>query len=119
MAYYMPPSERLPESRHSAVGGWFFGPRAENFDFLKEAFDYILDAQQKARKFTYPDDAEFITEQMKDTELYKRQIELIRTELVAISDQLALHSVPFWSPRYNAHMLMESSMPSVIGCTST
>ncbi|EXJ65233.1 hypothetical protein A1O7_01574 [Cladophialophora yegresii CBS 114405] len=115
MAYYVPPSDKLPESRHSAVGGWFFGPRAENFDFLRKAFNYILDTQQKARESTYPDDAEFITPEMKGTELYQRQIELIRTELVSISEQLASHSIPFWSPRYNAHMSMESSMPSVIG----
>lgn len=116
MSYLLPPKGDLPTSRFSAVGGWFFGPRAENFDYLKKAFSLILDRQHEARNTIYPDDATFITDEMKETELYQKQLEMLTYELDVITEQLSRYSVPFWSPRYNAHMSMESSMPSVIGC---
>ena len=52
---------------------------------------------------------------MQGSELFQAQIALLESELSAITEELNQHSVPFWSPRYNAHMSMENSMPAVIG----
>lgn len=120
MAFYsLPPVEDLPTSHHSAVGAWFFGPRAENIDFIKTVFAFIVDENHKARRTIYPNDKDFITDEMKATGLYKSQIEKLKFELGNLTYLLTQHSVPFWSPRYNAHMSMETSMPAVVGCKYT
>ena len=115
MAYYLPPKPEIPESRHAAVGAWFFGPRAENFAYLKRVFDEILARHREAREKLFPRDRAFITSTIQESPLFKAQIAKLEFELSQILKVLDWHSVPFWSPRYNAHMSMETSMPSVIG----
>ena len=104
------------DDRHAAVGAWFLGPRAENFDILKEIFESTLQSQEKARVNLFKGDPAMITSEMQATDLFKQNIENLRSQLLALSGMLAEHSVPFWSPRYQAHMLMESSIPAIIGC---
>lgn len=115
MAYFLPPNSEIPESRHAAVGAWFLGPRAENFSYLEQIFKVILEKQKYARQNLFPGDHAFISAAMQGSPLFQAQIERLESELSAITEQLNLHSVPFWSPRYNAHMSMENSMPAVIG----
>lgn len=115
MAYFLPPDAEIPESRHAAVGAWFFGPRAENFSYLERIFKYILDQQKNAREELFPHDKAFISSEMQASPLFQAQIQRLEFELGAITEQLNQHSVPFWSPRYNGHMSMENSMPAVIG----
>ncbi|PLB48502.1 PLP-dependent transferase [Aspergillus steynii IBT 23096] len=110
-----PPDSLLPTSRHAAVAGWFFGPKAENFDYLQERISKLMEEQHEYRSDLYEDDPPFITDGMKRTELYRRQLEKLNHELDTIGKWLRDHSVPFFSPRYNAHMSMETSMPSLIG----
>lgn len=105
-----------PTSGHAAVGAWFLGPRAENFDILEKIFKEIISGQAVVRKTLYGSDPDFISESMKKNELFTANIQRLTDELRAVSYMLSQHSVPFWSPRYNAHMSVESSMPGVIGC---
>lgn len=120
MAYYglpgLPGDSEDPTSRHPAVGAWFLGPRAENFDYLQKIFKVILDGQKDARVNLYPKDQDFITASMKDTDLYKNSLNKLDEALRPIMQMLSEHSIPFWSPRYNGHMNMDSSMPGIIGC---
>ncbi|KAG8527293.1 uncharacterized protein KY384_008037 [Bacidia gigantensis] len=115
MSYYLPPISEIPESRHAAVGAWFLGPRAENFSYLENVFKYILEQQRDTRENLFPKDQAFITAEMKESPLYKAQIDQLQVNLFAITKELNRHAVPFWSARYNAHMSMENSMPAVIG----
>ncbi|KAK1148911.1 hypothetical protein N8T08_007583 [Aspergillus melleus] len=110
-----PRAELVPTSRHTAVAGWFFGPKAENFSYLKERIRKLLEEQHEYRSSLYKDDPPFITESMKGSELYHLQLQRLDHELECIGKWLTKHSVPFFSPRYNAHMSMETSMPSLIG----
>ncbi|KAI5836928.1 pyridoxal phosphate-dependent transferase [Morchella snyderi] len=66
-----------------------------------------------------PHDQDFITREMQDSGLFEKNIVRLDEELTAISKMLSQHSVPFWSPRYNGHMLMENSMAAVIGYLTT
>ena len=115
MAYYLPPATKIPESRHAAIGAWFLGPRAENFSLVEEIFKFILDEQKQARQELFPNDRDFITPEMQASSLFNEQMDVLKFELSQITQQLNQHSVPFWSPRYNAHMLMETSLPAVVG----
>lgn len=114
MSYYKLPEE--VENHHPAVAGWFLGPVAENFPLLKDIFNSCLEAQKDARQTTYPDDKAFITPAIQSNALFKKQIKDLKDELLVMSRFLADHSVPFWSPRYNGHMNMDSSFPALMGC---
>jgi hypothetical protein len=113
---YLSANESLQDSRHSAVGAWFFGPKAENVDYLKAKIQELLDNHHKYRQTLYPNDKAFINKDMRETGLFKEQLDRLDKELDCIGKQLRANSVPFWSPRYNAHMSMETTMPSLIGC---
>ncbi|KAI0381260.1 pyridoxal phosphate-dependent transferase [Hypomontagnella monticulosa] len=103
------------ELAHAIVGSWFLGPRAENAGILNEFFSLILKEQQTARESLYPDDPAFITAEMMQTAGFQESIDGLRTDVKWLSENLATHSIPFWSPRYNAHMNMDTAMPSIIG----
>jgi hypothetical protein len=101
---------------HAKVGSWFLGPHAENFDVLSQLFNKVLDGQRKARQELYPEDPKFITEGMQDLDIYKTSVKAFEDNVQALSNDLATTSVPFWSPRYNGHMCMDTAMASIIGC---
>lgn len=102
--------------QHARVGSYFLGPRAENFDLLSEFFTYVLNEQKSARENIYKDDPAFITQEMIKTEEFQGSIAELRENVKHISKKLSNNSIPFWSPRYNAHMNMDTAMPSIIGC---
>ncbi|KAF8427943.1 pyridoxal phosphate-dependent transferase [Tirmania nivea] len=109
----------METSRHNAIAAWFLGPKAENSTYLFEFFNRVLAAQSRARRRLYSRDEEFITAEMEDSDEFRDSMKLLDVELGTISTMLAKHSVPFWSPRYNGHMLMDTSMPALIGYLST
>ncbi|KAG4261787.1 hypothetical protein FPRO03_11255 [Fusarium proliferatum] len=101
--------------QHARVGSYFLGPRAENFDLLSEFFTYVLNEQKNTRENLYKDDPAFITQDMIKTEEFQGSIAQLRQDVKDISKKLSTNSIPFWSPRYNAHMNMDTAMPSIIG----
>lgn len=107
------------QTEHAKISSWFLGPRAENFDALSGIFDKVLTDQSIARRNLYPKDPDFITQEMKDLDVYKASIDALGKSAGDLSAKLATHSVPFWSPRYNAHMNMDTAMSSIIGCKQT
>lgn len=56
---------------HDAVGAWFLGPHAENFDVLERIFQGLLYEQAKARAAYFPNDDDFITPSMKSSKLFQ------------------------------------------------
>ncbi|PNS20008.1 Polyadenylation factor subunit 2 [Sphaceloma murrayae] len=108
------------DNLHDAVSAWFLGPRAENFENLKTIFALTLDDQKLARQTVYPNDPQaFITAATQETPLYKANIEKLKDVVKSLSGFLSQHSVPFWHPRYQAHMSSESTFPAVIGYLMT
>ncbi|KAL7935760.1 pyridoxal phosphate-dependent transferase [Trichoderma chlorosporum] len=104
---------------HARVGSYFLGPKAENFHILSELMDKVLEDQRIVRKNLYPDDPAFITSSMMQATTYTESINELRGHVKELSENLALHSIPFWSPRYNAHMNMDVALPSIIGYMAT
>jgi len=103
-------------SDHAAVGAWFLGPRAENADQLTQYFVQALTDQANAWKALYDGDPASITEEMQSDPKFKEQITKLSEMFTGLSSLLATYSIPFWSPRYNGHMNMENTFPSVVGC---
>lgn len=58
-------------NNHDAVGAWFLGPHAENFEVLERIFQGLLYEQAKARAAYFPNDDDFITPSMKASKLFQ------------------------------------------------
>lgn len=101
--------------QHAKIGSWFLGPRAENLDVFKEMLCSILEAHSELRNNLYPD-PDFITPAMKNTPEFKDGIAKLKESLCSLAQDLQDHSIPFWSPRYNGHMNMDTAMASMLGC---
>jgi hypothetical protein len=56
---------------HDAIGAWFLGPHAENFEVLERIFQGLLYEQAKARAAYFPNDDDFITPSMKASKLFQ------------------------------------------------
>ncbi|KAL7268366.1 hypothetical protein RUND412_009012 [Rhizina undulata] len=106
-------------AEHEAVSGWFLGPRAENFNILKEKINFAIEQQQTARQNYYKDDGDFITTKIKDSEAYKKSTCRLNDQLTKLSNVLNEHSVPFWSARYMAHMTADTTLPGILGYVTT
>ncbi|KAE8357466.1 pyridoxal phosphate-dependent transferase [Aspergillus caelatus] len=100
---------------HAKIGSWFLGPRAENHEQLKAFLAYILEKHREARSNIYIYDPDFITPEMQRTQSYHDSINRLWRMVKFLTRKLASHSIPFWSPRYNAHMNMDTAMPGIIG----
>jgi glutamate/tyrosine decarboxylase-like PLP-dependent enzyme len=61
---------------------------------------------------------EFITSDVKSSPAYDRMVENLRNSLARLFSLLNDRSIPFYSPRYAAHMTFEPSLPSIAGWMS-
>ncbi|KAH8806650.1 pyridoxal phosphate-dependent transferase, partial [Flagelloscypha sp. PMI_526] len=97
------------------VSAWFLGPQGENESSLKRILELALQGHVKGRKDYKPKDPSSIPAEVKATKAFKKEITKQATLAKELVKQLAKDSVPFWNPRYNAHMNMDTSMPGIIG----
>ncbi|GBE87629.1 PLP-dependent transferase [Sparassis crispa] len=108
--------EPSPQSEmHAAVSSCFLGPQAENFDLLKDLFIKVVEDQANARRAYHPEDGIFITTEIKESAAYQNKVADLRKQFSILSDLLNTFSVPFYSPRYAAHMTFDTSMPAILG----
>ncbi|KAH8081991.1 pyridoxal phosphate-dependent transferase [Cristinia sonorae] len=113
-----PPTVRATpadNSAHEAIASWFLGPKAENIQFLKDAFDSIVTDMQQSRLNYHPEDMVFVTSEVQDSAPFKNSMQKLKDLLTNLSSYMAVHNIPFYSPRYNAHMLADLTMPGVLG----
>ncbi|XP_063677576.1 L-tyrosine decarboxylase-like [Bolinopsis microptera] len=97
-----------------ALGGWFLGPRAENGEVFMSIFKDIFDEHVRLRKSFFPADPEYLTEEVMLSKPYLSEVEDMRDCLMKMQEDMA-GNTPFFSPRYQAHMLWDSTMPSLLG----
>ncbi|KAI0869502.1 pyridoxal-dependent decarboxylase domain-containing protein [Hypoxylon argillaceum] len=100
---------------HQVISSYFIGPQAENLPYFKYNINIILEELQKARNNYFPQDGKFIDKatQMSDAFLYS--MEKMKKAVRIASHLMGKHSIPFWSPRYEAHMSTDMSMPALLG----
>ena len=97
-----------------ALGGWFLGPRAENADVFISIFQEVFEEHVRLRKNYFPADPEYLTEEIKRSAPYLSEVEDTRACLMKMQEDMA-GNTPFFSPRYQAHMLWDTTMPSLLG----
>jgi glutamate/tyrosine decarboxylase-like PLP-dependent enzyme len=61
----------------------------------------------------------FIPQSVQDSAEFKRVTAKISTAVQQTASMLGRHSIPFWSPRYQAHMCTDLSMPAMLGYMMT
>jgi len=94
------------------MAAWFLGPKAENAESEQRMLTYILDDYFHWRRNYFPSDEILITQSMQREALdWNDRLAQQVTEMLA---GLRRH-FPFYSPRYNAHMLSDQTIPSVLG----
>ncbi|KAJ4485314.1 pyridoxal phosphate-dependent transferase [Lentinula aciculospora] len=101
--------------KSDAVSAWFLGPKGENVETLIWLLTEALQHHVQGRIAYFPEDPSVITPEVKATVAFQTQIKKQLTLVKLLAERLAEHSVPFWNPRYNAHMNMDTSMPGIAG----
>ncbi|CUA75437.1 hypothetical protein RSOLAG22IIIB_11727 [Rhizoctonia solani] len=102
-------------TRHDRLGAWFLGPKAENIGFLKQFLNSVADETERARLAYQPNDPKFIGQEMQASSVFQKEMSELDVALKELVGALAEHSIPFWSPRYNAHMNGDTSLPGMLG----
>ncbi len=119
---------------HNAASAWFLGPNAENADYLKMFVETILNDLIQCRQNVFPEDKvsrsfspshgnelirlatqDFIDAKITSSLAFIASMSKLKTNLTFLSGLLPQHSVPFYSPRYMAHMVNDVSMPATLG----
>jgi glutamate/tyrosine decarboxylase-like PLP-dependent enzyme len=58
---------------------------------------------------------DFVDARIASSPAFRKSMSILRTNLTFLSRLLPQHSVPFYSPRYMAHMVNDVSMPATLG----
>ncbi|KAK7992840.1 pyridoxal-dependent decarboxylase domain protein [Apiospora saccharicola] len=103
------------DKSHQVISSYFIGPQAENLGYFKENIHAILDELEKARHAYFPEDGRFISHKTQQTEAFIRSKDKLKNAVRKVSNIIARASIPFWSPRYQAHMCTDMSMASLLG----
>ena len=112
----VPDRRRAPARRPEAdsLATWFLGPKAENADVLTRLAATALKAHAADRLAYEPNDPLWVTDEIKKTPAYRAGVQQLETSLNDLLERLH-GSVPFFSYRYQAHMLWDVTVPAVLG----
>jgi glutamate/tyrosine decarboxylase-like PLP-dependent enzyme len=102
------------EAGSEALGAWFLGPKGENAELFKKLVALAIDRHVEHRLREYPHDPEWLTVERKRSEAYQRATDDLEKELRTLTRFLG-KSVPFFSYRYQAHMLWDTTLPALLG----
>jgi glutamate/tyrosine decarboxylase-like PLP-dependent enzyme len=97
-----------------SLATWFLGPKAENGDLLRQLLDRAVQGQIADRRAYQPKDPAWVTEDIKQSPAYKDGVAALEAALAGLVRRLQ-GSVPFYSYRYQAHMLWDTTLPAVVG----
>ncbi|KAL1870867.1 hypothetical protein Daus18300_004956 [Diaporthe australafricana] len=112
-------SDFIGDLSHQAVSSYFLGPQAENMGYFRKNVDEILKQLEQARLNYFPEDGAFITKEIQNSAEFQDRTTAVANAIKKTGELLGKHSIPFWSPRYQAHMCMDMSMPALLGYFTT
>lgn len=107
------PDISLPGSGEPTA--WFLGPRAENRALLSELINAALKHIYEFRQSYLPGDPEVITEQVKTSESFRATHAEMLQAYEELLDYLRDKALPFFSLRYQGHMLWDNTLPAIAG----
>ena len=107
-------SLRLEVAGAESLATWFLGPKAENAELLRRLAGRAVEAQLADRLEYQPSDPPWVTEEIKKTPAYAAGVQALEKALDELVQRLHA-SVPFFSYRYQAHMLWDQTLPAILG----
>ena len=93
---------------------WFLGPKAENEVLLSQLVRLAIKEHCNYRRSFQPDDPRYITGKVKQSKEYRTAVRLLEEHAKNLFTQLK-KSVPFFSMRYQGHMLWDQALPAIVG----
>lgn len=97
-----------------APEAWFLGTKAENVEELEKLIVEAIRDHAFWRRNFHPQDPTHITEQAKRHPSYLDAMDSLKDNFRSLLSFLK-KSVPFFSGRYQGHMLWDTTLPSVLG----
>ncbi len=102
----------MPETNPDLISAWFAGPKAENAPWFNGWLSRIAEDYSAWRRNYYPEDGVVVDSALRrHNEAFADAFEDRLLELLA----RLKGDVPFYSPRYAAHMLAEQTLPAIAG----
>ncbi|XP_065680991.1 uncharacterized protein LOC100209120 isoform X2 [Hydra vulgaris] len=98
----------------NAIAAWFLGPRAENRELLNRLVLSTLNFYEDCRENYHPADPCYITEEVKASPGFRGELKDLEKKLGELNNELS-DSIPFYSTRYQGHMIWETTMPATLG----
>lgn len=108
----------LEDSGTRSLEAWFLGTKAENADEFERLIVEAIRDQAFWRRNFHPGDPNHVTEQIKRQPEYLQAMDTLKESYRSLLAFLK-KSVPFFSPRYQGHMLWDMTMPSILGYFAT
>ena len=103
-----------PDERAAALRSWFLGPHAENEQLFHDLLDETVEDHFRWRKSFRPEDPPAISPAARRSPVHAASVAELRADLRELADELK-HGVPFFSPRYKAHMIGDQTMAAQLG----
>ena len=88
-----------PHRPWAAVGSWFLGPKAENYELFRQQAIKGIDGHIQFRKSFFPCDPAYVTDEIIESQTYRKSVIQLKQELANMATELQ-NSVPFFSTRY-------------------
>jgi glutamate/tyrosine decarboxylase-like PLP-dependent enzyme len=108
----------MPDDNYESFNSLFLGPKGENAAFMIELLTEIVTSHATRRRSFQQDDGFFIQPADQGQLAYHRKRSLLREWTAKILQQLE-DSIPWWSPRYMAHMNTDVLLPAIVGYIAT
>lgn len=103
---------------YESYNGLFLGPNGENAALLIELFTEIVVSHALRRRSFHSEDGNFILPQDRSQVAYQANLGRLRAQTAEMLKRLE-KSIPWWSPRYMAHMNTDVLLPAVLGYVAT
>ena len=104
----------MPRDARDALRAWFLGPRAENADLMERLITESFRDHVFWRRNFRPEDGVAIQEVDRRQEGYEAANATLTQELMSLLAQLK-RDVPFFSGRYQGHMVCEPTIAAQVG----
>ena len=101
------------------VSTWFLGTRAENGQVFKELIGKAVDHVIQYRQDYLPGEPETITPEVKASPEYQAGMNALMDAYDELLKYLNEYATPYFSMRYQGHVLWDTTLPAMLGYFAT
>ncbi|MEP6577970.1 pyridoxal-dependent decarboxylase [Microcoleus vaginatus GB2-A3] len=101
------------------ISTWFLGTRAENGAEFKELIGKAVDHIIEYRQTYLPDDPETITPEVKSSPEHRAGMGALTDAYNKLLEYLREYATPYFSMRYQGHVLWDTTLPGMLGYFAT